>query len=54
MNQFESITAELVPKGFNSDYYNPSFDERSDAKGPEPEGICIYVVTYTPSFSAFI
>ena len=45
-NDFENITAEMVPEGFNSDYFTGSFDERSDAKGPEPEGInSIYIAT---------
>ena len=38
-NDFEAITAELIPEGFNSDYTTGTFDERSDAKGPEPEGM---------------
>ena len=38
-NDFENITAEMIPEGFNSDYFTGSFDERSDAKGPEPEGM---------------
>merc|ERR1712113_1224383 len=37
-NGFEMMTAKLIPKGFNSDYSGDTFDERSDAKGPEPEG----------------
>ena len=31
----------MIPDGFNSDYEGNSFDERSDAKGPEPEGITV-------------
>merc|ERR1712129_576929 len=39
---FESVTADVLgTDGFNSDYFNPSFDERSDAKGPEPESIVV-------------
>ena len=37
---FEQITAELLPDDFNADNEaNDSFDNRSDNKGPEPEGI---------------
>ena len=42
---FEQITAALFPNDFNSDNdENDSFDGRSDAKGPEPEGITIGVI----------
>ncbi|MEB3881945.1 choice-of-anchor I family protein [Lyngbya sp. CCY1209] len=38
-DEFEQITAELVPENFNStNDDNDSFDDRSDDKGPEPEG----------------
>ena len=38
--EFEQITAELLPEEFNSNNTaNDSFDTRSDDKGPEPEGI---------------
>jgi hypothetical protein len=41
-DQFEQITADLIPAGFNSDNdENGSFDSRSDAKGPEPEGVAV-------------
>lgn len=41
-DQFEQITAAALPEDFNSDNdVNDSFDSRSDAKGPEPEGIVI-------------
>jgi len=40
-NDFETITAQRVPEGFNSDYTTGTFDERSDAKGPEPEALTI-------------
>jgi hypothetical protein len=41
-DQFEQITAAASPKDFNSDNdENDSFDSRSDAKGPEPEGLAI-------------
>ena len=36
----ERLTAERIPKDFNStDDENGSFDDRSDDKGPEPEGV---------------
>jgi 2',3'-cyclic-nucleotide 2'-phosphodiesterase / 3'-nucleotidase / 5'-nucleotidase len=39
---FEKITAYVNPKNFNStNEENDSFDNRSDDKGPEPEGITI-------------
>jgi 2',3'-cyclic-nucleotide 2'-phosphodiesterase (5'-nucleotidase family) len=39
-DQFERIIADIYPDFFNSDHTeNDSFDSRSDAKGPEPEGI---------------
>jgi DNA-binding beta-propeller fold protein YncE len=42
---FEQITAVAFPNDFNSDNSeNQSFDSRSDAKGPEPEGITIGTV----------
>ncbi len=41
-DEFEQITAELFPDFFNStDDENQSFDNRSDNKGPEPEGVAI-------------
>jgi 2',3'-cyclic-nucleotide 2'-phosphodiesterase (5'-nucleotidase family) len=41
-DQFEQITALDYPLDFNSDNdENDSFDSRSDAKGPEPEGVTI-------------
>jgi len=41
-NDFESITANLLPQDFNStNDENGSFDNRSDDKGPEPEGIVL-------------
>ena len=39
---FENITASLIPDDFNStNDENGSFDNRSDDKGPEPEGIAL-------------
>ena len=41
-SDFEQYTAELIPGDFNStNDENDSFDNRSDDKGPEPEGIAI-------------
>lgn len=41
-DDFEQITAMLFPDDFNSDNgENDSFDNRSDDKGPEPEGIAV-------------
>jgi DNA-binding beta-propeller fold protein YncE len=41
-DDFERITAELIPDYFNSNNDdNDSFDSRSDDKGPEPEGITV-------------
>ncbi|MBW4460256.1 MAG: choice-of-anchor I family protein [Nodosilinea sp. WJT8-NPBG4] len=40
--EFETIIAERFPDDFNSDNAeNDSFDNRSDNKGPEPEGVTI-------------
>jgi hypothetical protein len=41
-DDFERITAELIPDYFNSNNdNNDTFDNRSDDKGPEPEGITV-------------
>lgn len=41
-DQFEQIIARLLPDYFNSNNtQNQSFDDRSDSKGPEPEGITL-------------
>ncbi|MEZ4386905.1 MAG: choice-of-anchor I family protein [Candidatus Krumholzibacteriia bacterium] len=41
-DQIEHIIADLLPGFFNSDNDdNDSFDTRSDAKGPEPEGVAV-------------
>ncbi len=41
-SDFEQHTAELIPDDFNStNDENDSFDNRSDDKGPEPEGVAI-------------
>ncbi len=44
-NQFEKITSQRLPQEFNSSNdENGSFDSRSDAKGPEPEGVVVGMV----------
>ncbi|WP_413165445.1 choice-of-anchor I family protein [Capilliphycus salinus ALCB114379] len=40
-DQFEKITAKLFPEYFNADNSENNFDNRSDNKGPEPEGVTI-------------
>lgn len=40
-DQLEKKVAELFPAHFNSDHEVSLFDDRSDDKGPEPEGIAI-------------
>ncbi len=41
-DEIEQITASLLPEVFNSDNTdNTSFDNRSDDKGPEPEGVAV-------------
>lgn len=40
-DQFEKKVAELFPDYFNADHETASLDNRSDNKGPEPEGIAI-------------
>jgi hypothetical protein len=41
-SDFETVTAATIPAAFNSDNDdNDSFDNRSDDKGPEPEGIAL-------------
>jgi hypothetical protein len=39
--QFERITSQISPTGFNVSNSNNTFDSRSTSKGPEPEGISI-------------
>ena len=43
-NELATITANLVPELFNSEGDEESFDERSDDKGSEPEGVVTGVV----------
>lgn len=38
---FEEITARALPNYFNSDHAKAGVDDRSDDKGPEPEGLTI-------------
>ena len=43
-SDFERITAARYPLTFNASNDNNNFDDRSDNKGPEPEGVVIGVV----------
>lgn len=48
-SELERLTAELTPALFNANNGNPAnWDERSDDKGPEPEGIAVGVVQGRP------
>jgi hypothetical protein len=38
---FEWITAATYPAFFNASHDNNNFDDRSDDKGPEPEGVVL-------------
>jgi DNA-binding beta-propeller fold protein YncE len=40
-DQFEQITAKMFPEYFNASNDENNFDNRSDNKGPEPEGVTI-------------
>ncbi|TCM68790.1 hypothetical protein EC844_104166 [Acinetobacter calcoaceticus] len=40
-SEFERKLAELFPNQFNTDHAEVAFDNRSDNKGPEPEGIAL-------------
>ncbi len=40
-DQFEQIIADRYPEYFNASNDNASFDNRSDDKGPEPEGVVV-------------
>ncbi len=44
----ERITAAAYPSNFNASNTNNDFDNRSDDKGPEPEGVVIGKVSGTP------
>lgn len=43
-DQFEQITARVIPEYFNSNHEEAKFDNRSDDKGPEPEGLTLGTV----------
>ncbi len=43
-HEFERITLEYLPAGFNASNDNSKKDDRSDDKGPEPEGVAIGVI----------
>ena len=43
-DDFEKITADALPDFFNSTNDEAEFDSRSDAKGPEPEGVAVGMV----------
>lgn len=51
-DQFEQITARLFPDNFNASNANNTRDDRSDNKGPEPEGLA--VATLNGRLYAFI
>ncbi|TIH20226.1 alkaline phosphatase [Marinifilum sp. JC120] len=40
-DDFEKITAKTVPEGFNASNDDNEMDDRSDDKGPEPEGVTV-------------
>ena len=40
-SEFEQKVAELFPDYFNSNHEETAFDDRSDNKGPEPEGVAL-------------
>ena len=42
--EFERITADVLPDVFNASNANNNFDDRSDNKGPEPEGAELGVI----------
>lgn len=39
--EFEAKVAEMMPQYFNSNHEEAKFDDRSDNKGPEPEGVAL-------------
>ena len=47
-DDFEQITAALVPDIFNASNDDPEADDRSDDKGPEPEGVIVADVDGVP------
>jgi hypothetical protein len=40
-SQFEQITARLYPNNFNTGHTTNALEDRSDNKGPEPEGVAL-------------
>lgn len=40
-DDFEQLVAREAPEFFNSDHTESVFDDRSDDKGPEPEGVTV-------------
>jgi len=40
-DDLEQLVAEVLPEGFNADHEEPGADDRSDNKGPEPEGVTV-------------
>lgn len=40
-DELEQITAQIYPESFNASNTNNEFDNRSDDKGPEPEGVVV-------------
>ena len=47
-NEFERIIANRFPKSFNADHESNDRDDRSDNKGPEPEGLVVGIVEGRP------
>lgn len=43
-SEFERIIAQQAPESFNSSNDENGFDDRSDDKGPEPEGVTVGVI----------
>ena len=39
--EFEAKVAQMMPQYFNSNHEEAKFDDRSDNKGPEPEGVAL-------------
>lgn len=40
-DQLEQLVAQALPEHFGSDHEEAGFDDRSDSKGPEPEGVAV-------------
>ncbi|BDC52805.1 alkaline phosphatase [Bryobacterales bacterium F-183] len=43
-DQLERLTAERYPQNFNASNNNNTLDDRSDNKGPEPEGVAVSTI----------